>query len=205
MSLPMTLGLGMLLGARHAVDADHLIVVATMVERERGLSGALRTAALWSIGHACTFLGVGLAIVVLGLRVPASFEQAAELAVAFMLIGLGLWHWKSSPSSGDGANSQARMLVRPVAAGVVHGLAGSAGIALLALTTIQTALGAIFYLLAFGAGTVLGMLVSTALLSFPLRLSQRRFREQRCAITTWMSAASIGLGLALLWQALRGN
>ncbi len=205
MSLPMTLGLGILLGARHAVDADHLIVVATMIERERGLSGALRTAVLWSVGHSCTFLGVGLAIVALGLRVPRSFEQAAELAVAFMLIGLGLWHWKSSSTSGDAANSHSRMLVRPVAAGVVHGFAGSAGIAFLALTTIQTAVGAIFYLLAFGAGTVLGMLASTILLSFPLGLSRRRSREQRSAITTWMSAASIGLGLVLVWQALRTN
>jgi nickel/cobalt transporter (NicO) family protein len=202
----MTLGVGMLLGARHAVDADHLVVVATMLERERGLGGALRTAVLWSAGHSCTFLGVGLGIIALGLRVPDAFERAAELAIAFMLIALGFWHWKSArTTTEEKAQRPSRPLVRPIAAGIIHGLAGSAGIALLALTTIPTALGAILYLLAFGMGTVLGMVVSTALLSFPLGLSQRASLGKRRAMTALASAASIGLGLVLVWQSLQKN
>lgn len=199
----MTLGVGVLLGARHAVDADHLVVVATMIERERGLAGAVRTAVLWSAGHSCTFLGVGLCIVALGLRVPASFERAAELAVAFMLIAVGFWHWRSTPH--ENAEQVASPVVRPIAAGIIHGLAGSGGIALLALTTIPTALGAILYLLAFGAGTVLGMVASTALLSLPLGLSRRTTGRQRRIMTTLASAASIGLGLMLVWQSIRTN
>ena len=202
----MTLGVGMLLGARHAVDADHLVVVATMLERERGLAGALRTAVLWSVGHSFTFLGVGLGIVALGLRVPASFERAAELAVAIMLIALGVLHWKNSSGSGpEISDKPSRPFVRPIVAGIVHGLAGSAGIALLALTTIQTATGALLYLLAFGMGTVVGMVISTALLSWPLGLSQRATRKQKRTITTLASTASIGLGLIIATKSLLTN
>ncbi|MDC3958804.1 hypothetical protein [Polyangium jinanense] len=206
MSLPLTLGVGMLLGARHAVDADHLVVVAAMLERERGLGGALRTAALWGLGHSLTFLGLGLAIVALGLRVPASFERAAELSVAVMLIGLGLLHMTSRAPGVEGKpRMKHRSVFRPLAAGIVHGLAGSAGIALLALTTIPSVRGAILYLLAFCAGTVLGMGVSTALLSFPLGLSKRASPAVRRGITLAAGASSIGLGLILGSGALTGG
>lgn len=196
----MTLGVGVLLGARHAVDADHLVVVATMLERERGFVGALRTAALWSAGHSFTFLGVGLGIVALGLRVPPAFERIADFAVALMLIALGVFHWRRSSEPASPPT-----MVRPIFAGVVHGLAGSAAIALMALTTIQTVLGAILYLFAFGIGTVVGMVASTTLLSFPLGLSRKASPQQRRAITAFASAASIGLGLVLGWHACTTN
>ncbi len=206
MSLPLTLGVGMLLGARHAVDADHLVVVAAMLERERGLAGALRTAALWGAGHSLTFLGMGLAIVALGLRVPASFERAAEVTVAVMLVGLGLLHVASrGPVLEDEPKRERRSGIRPLAAGIVHGLAGSAGIALLALTTIPSVHGAIFYLLAFGVGTVLGMGVSTALLSYPLGLSRRASPAVRRGITLAAGLASIGVGLLLGGAAITGG
>jgi nickel/cobalt transporter (NicO) family protein len=202
----MTLGVGVLLGARHAVDADHLVVVATMIERERGLGGALRTAVLWSAGHSCTFFGLGLGIVALGLRIPDSFERATELAIAFMLIGLGLWHWRtSSIATDEKAKPPSQLTVRPIAAGILHGLAGSAGIALLALTTIPTAMGAVLYLVAFGVGTVLGMMASTALLSLPLRLSRRICHGKSRVLTALASGASIGLGLVLVWQSFQKN
>lgn len=197
MSLPVMLGVGLMLGARHAVDADHLVAVAGMLGREGGISSALRTAALWSIGHSFTFLGVGLGIVALELRVPASFERAAELAVAVMLVVLGVFNWKNAHEQ---PNEPSRPTVRPIAAGIIHGLAGSAGIALLALTTIQTAWGAILYLLAFGVGTVVGMVVSTALLSVPLGLSHRASREHQHTVTKLASVASVCLGVFLAWR-----
>jgi hypothetical protein len=194
----------MLLGARHALDADHLVVVTAMLERERGLAGALRTAALWGAGHSLTFLGVGFAIIALGLRVPASFELAGELLVAVMLVGLGLLH-VSSRASEDKAKREHHAGIRPLAAGIVHGLAGSAGVALLALTTIPAVHDAIFYLLAFGVGTVLGMGVTTVLVSFPLGLSRCASPAVRRGITLTAGFSSIGVGLLLGGAAITGG
>jgi ABC-type nickel/cobalt efflux system permease component RcnA len=53
-------------------------------------------------------------------------------------------------------------LVRPLAIGLVHGLAGSAAVALLVLSTIHDPIWATCYLLIFGAGTMLGMMAMTA-------------------------------------------
>jgi ABC-type nickel/cobalt efflux system permease component RcnA len=51
--------------------------------------------------------------------------------------------------------------VRPFIVGVVHGLAGSAAVALLVLTTIPNPRWAVVYLLVFGLGTVAGMMLIT--------------------------------------------
>ncbi len=58
-------------------------------------------------------------------------------------------------------------LVRPVAVGVVHGLAGSAAIALLVLTAIGNSAWSVFYLIVFGAGTIMGMMLITAGIALP--------------------------------------
>ena len=59
-------------------------------------------------------------------------------------------------------------LLRPFVVGVVHGLAGSAAVALLVLATIGSPSGAMLYLGLFGAGTIVGMMLITALLAVPL-------------------------------------
>jgi hypothetical protein len=82
--------------------------------------------------------------------------------------------------------------------GVVHGLAGSTGVALLALTTITSRAGALAYLALFGAGTVAGMTLLTVSVSVSLRWGMKRHG----GITTWLivsaALASIGLGLGMI-------
>ncbi len=67
-------------------------------------------------------------------------------------------------------------LVRPLVVGIVHGLAGSAAVALLVLAAIGNPKWAILYLLVFGVGTIVGMTVITAAIALPFALSQRQSR-----------------------------
>src|SRR5882672_5761362 len=67
----------------------------------------------------------------------------------------------------------ARLALRPFVVGCVHGLAGSAALALLVLASLPTVLGGCLYLLFFGAGTTVGMAVMSVLLGVPLVLAQR--------------------------------
>ena len=62
-------------------------------------------------------------------------------------------------------------VLRPLAVGIVHGLAGSAAVALLVLTTINRPSWAIGYLLIFGLGTVAGMMLITAAIALPFAYS----------------------------------
>ena len=58
-------------------------------------------------------------------------------------------------------------LVRPLVVGVVHGLAGSATVALLVLTTIREPSWSLLYLFLFGIGTIVGMMIITVAISWP--------------------------------------
>ena len=81
--------LGFLLGLKHALDADHLIAISTIVSERRGWLSSGITGALWGIGHTAALLAVGVVVTLLGLHIPDKLAIAMELAVALMLIILG--------------------------------------------------------------------------------------------------------------------
>jgi cadmium resistance protein CadD (predicted permease) len=197
----LLLGIG--LGLRHATDADHVVVVSALVQREPGVWRAARIAVLWGAGHTVAFLALGLLIVLAEVRIPEAFEHGAELLVALMLIGFGLWHLVRSRGA-DGSESVpsvAGASARPLVIGLVHGLAGSAGIALLAATTIGSRPLAVAYLGLVALGTVIGMVALTVVMSRPISWTMRREGRLRSAITVIAAMLSIGLGLTVLVRA----
>jgi high-affinity nickel-transport protein len=91
-------------------------------------------------------------------------------------------------------------LVRPLLVGVVHGLAGSAAITLLVLTTIRSPAWAVLYLLIFGLGTTLGMMLMTVLITLPFARADRRFARFNSALRVSSGLISLGFGLFLAYQ-----
>ena len=75
---------------RHATDADHVIAVTTILSRTRRFAHSTLIGALWGLGHSITVLVVGMAIIVFGIVIPPALGLAMELAVAVMLIVLGV-------------------------------------------------------------------------------------------------------------------
>jgi nickel/cobalt exporter len=199
MSTLSALLIGLLLGMRHATDADHVVTIATIVRLQDGIKDALRVAIVWGLGHTATFFCVGLAIVAFGWEVPAFFERATELAVAALLVGLGASHFlrrRPDPASLVSPATEVA-LARPFLAGIIHGLAGSAAVALLALTTIHSVEGRVGYLALFGAGTVIGMCGLTLSMMMPLHVLARRGGVWIDGLRTASCAVSIVLGLFL--------
>ncbi len=94
----------------------------------------------------------------------------------------------------------AYQLVRPLVVGVVHGLAGSAAVALLVLATIPSPGWAIAYLLVFGAGTVAGMMLITAAIALPAAYAERRRAAWQRGLRLATGLASLGFGLFLAYQ-----
>jgi len=91
-------------------------------------------------------------------------------------------------------------LLRPLAVGVVHGLAGSAAIALLVLTTIRVPVWAMIYLLVFGLGTVAGMMLITAAIAVPFTLSETRFARMNRVLATASGIISLVFGLLIVYE-----
>ena len=90
--------------------------------------------------------------------------------------------------------------LRPLVVGVVHGLAGSAAVALLVLTTIRNPRWAIAYLLVFGVGTIVGMMLITIALALPFALSGNRFQWFSRHLAWASGLLSLGFGLVLAYR-----
>lgn len=192
MTLLPALAFGFALGVRHATDADHIAAIGTIVADGRSARRAALVGAAWGVGHSASVLLVGGALVLLRLPMPARAALALEFLAAVMLITLGARsllarrHERATVSN-----------VRPLLVGVVHGLAGSAVLALLVLGTTTTALAAAVYLVCFCVGTIAGMALITALLTVPARFSGVGALSVERGVRLAAGIASVAIGLAM--------
>jgi hypothetical protein len=93
----------------------------------------------------------------------------------------------------------AYQILRPLFIGLVHGLAGSAAVALLVLALIKNPWWAIVYLVLFGIGTIAGMMLITAAIGGLLvYASSRSYRVERLRVVAGL--VSVGFGLFLAYQ-----
>jgi hypothetical protein len=211
------IALGFVFGLQHATDADHVVAVASIVSRTgRFTSGAL-VGAFWGLGHTVTIAAAGTAIVLFNVTVTPRAGLSMELAVALMLMALGVARIVrlmrdreerlGQPADGHGHGAAGFWLVlrtlgpaqaaRSVLTGLVHGLAGSAAVALLVLSTVRSPYAAVVYLLVFGLGTIGGMTVITALLSVPFTAPLPILFRFRRALALGTGLLSLGFGLYL--------
>ncbi|MCW5890737.1 MAG: urease accessory protein [bacterium] len=212
------LGLGFLLGLRHALDVDHLAAVSTIVSQGRGLWRSSLVGAIWGLGHTAALLVVAIAVVGLHAEMPAALGHALELGVAVMLVVLGsrlLWSLARGarlhvhPHEHDGvrhvhphlhADAEHHDHVphrRPFLIGCVHGMAGSAGLMLAVAATISDPALALLYVAAFGLGSVGGMMAMSTLLGVPLALAGARFARAETGLRVLAGLASVGVGVQL--------
>ena len=196
MSPLAVLGLGFVLGMRHATDPDHVVAVTTIVSQQRSLLRAARTGMLWGVGHTATILLAGGAIVLLKLQleqIPPRVGLSLEMAVAVMLIVLGLL-----TLAGDDRRVS-ESTARPMTIGFVHGLAGSAAVATLPqVALIPDPWWAVGYLGVFGIGTIAGMMLVTASIAAPSLFAVNRFAGMNRTLRIASGMASIGFGLLLV-------
>jgi len=215
-TLLAVLALGFMLGLRHATDADHVMAMSALVSRERSSRAAIALGAFWGLGHTLTLVLVGGAIAVFGLAVSPWLGLSMEMSVAVMLILLGALNLTSGASahhqsahahviddSGSGSRTLAATLRRggrSLVVGGVHGLAGSAAVALLVLTSIGEARWAPLYLGVFGCGTVLGMMLITATMAVPLKRATLRFESAERFMARMTGALNLAFGLFLAYR-----
>jgi cytochrome c biogenesis protein CcdA len=240
------IGLGFLLGMRHATDPDHVVAVTTIVSRQQSIRHAGLIGAFWGLGHTVTIFFVGAGIILFDLVIPVKIGLAMELAVGLMLILLGVlnlagvtrWitdrftpgHSRAEvihshphqhgtqrhehvhghapeihmhleePARGALQRIGLYQMVRPLAVGIVHGLAGSAAVALLVLTTIRDPRWAVTYLLVFGAGTIAGMMVITMAIGAPFAYTGKKFTSFNRGLAVASGIVSVAFGLFISFQ-----
>jgi ABC-type nickel/cobalt efflux system permease component RcnA len=227
-SVIAALSLGFWLGIRHALDADHLVAVSTIVSEHKSLLRSSIIGTFWGLGHTASLLGVSLFVVLLRITVSQSVAPYMEIPVAVMLIALGtnsIWQaWRERGISihahahaHEGADEHKHLHLhthkehdhkhlsfrvgrKPFLVGMVHGFAGSAVLMIAVLTTMPTVALGLIYIAVFGLGSVGGMLLMSALISLPFVATAQKFSSINKGIRLVAGLFSVAFGLMLGWE-----
>src|SRR5881628_829224 len=84
------LGLGFVLGLKHALDPDHIAAVSTIVSESRSVRRSSLIGTFWGVGHTMSLLIAGILVIALKVQISDRAALWMEFAVALMLILLGL-------------------------------------------------------------------------------------------------------------------
>jgi MFS family permease len=226
-STASALAFGFVLGLKHAVEVDHLAAVSTIVSERKSLLSSLLVGGLWGVGHTISLLIAGIFVILLHVEISARMALALEFLVGLMLVALGanalrkLWRGghlhlhvhqhggrahihphihDGKPETDTHTHHGLRPGMRPLFVGMVHGLAGSAALMLLVLSTIQTPLIGLVYIVVFGLGSIGGMMLMSALVSLPLYLTATRFTRANVAMRGLAGLFSLSFGLFVIYQ-----
>jgi ABC-type nickel/cobalt efflux system permease component RcnA len=212
--------LGVALGARHALEPDHLAAVSVLSAESPNVGRGALLGACWGIGHTLSLLIVALVLALLSASMPAALTDVFELGVAAMLVILGVRSVQRAVRDGRAGPSQLHhhghaphvhagpaahlhlgrwtLAARPLLVGLVHGLAGSGALTALAVAEIPSPSARIAFIVFFGVGSVIGMTALSGLAGWPLARLGRTPRAARTlgAITGVLSTC---FGVAWGW------
>lgn len=216
------LSLGFVLGLRHALDADHLAALSTVLAERPTVQASTAIGFFWGLGHTLMLLCVGTLLLALNLTIPESMANMFEFAVGVMLVALGLslarriykeqWHLHTHEHEGrphvhlhshhvqrDHAHGHwYQGSLRPLLIGMAHGLAGSAALMLVVLSTVTGIGQGIGYIVVFGVGSILGMVGVGAILSLPVVYSVTMGPRAYWMMQGLACLASISLGVLMM-------
>jgi len=205
------LWLGFLLGMQHALEPDHVAAVSSIAARRTDVRDIVKHGLTWGLGHTITLFFFAGAAILIGHAISEQFARPLETAVGIMLVGLGthvLWRlWRDRVHfhlhrHDDGrrhihAHSHLDEAIphrqsthahphgfrwRSLLVGLMHGMAGSAALLVLAVSQVANTVYGIFYVLLFGVGSMLGMGALSVIIAVPLAVSAR-----------WLTWANRGL------------
>ncbi|MEE8401722.1 MAG: sulfite exporter TauE/SafE family protein [Candidatus Hydrothermarchaeaceae archaeon] len=202
--------LGFMLGLKHALDADHVVAVSAIVSENRDFSKSSLLGVFWGLGHAITLLFVGLLLLIFKISIPKKIVLSMELFIGVVLVLLGFSvlskiHMHRHTHSGakhrhlhshNPQNSHGHVH-KSFVVGMIHGLAGSGALLLIVLSTMDTVTQGIFYILIFGLGSLLGMLLISTAIGLPLAATEN-FENLNMKIRTLAGIFGILLGVAII-------
>ena len=218
------LGLGFLLGMQHALEADHIAAVSSIATRRSHVTDIVKHGLTWGLGHTLTLFAFAGAAILLGRAIPETIARPMETAVGAMLIGLGahvLWRlWRNrvhfhKHDHGDGtvhfhAHSHAGETAphvrtahahehgfrwRTLLDGLMHGMAGSAALLVLAVSQASSPAVGLGYVALFGIGSMIGMGALSTVIAVPLAISARWLTWANRGLQGAVGLATIAIGI----------
>ncbi|KAA9038585.1 urease accessory protein [Ginsengibacter hankyongi] len=177
-------------GFIHAFEADHLLAVSNIVSQRDNIRLSLKDGIFWGLGHTSTIFLIGVLMIVFKAGISDQYFRYFELLVGAMLIALAIYrmfiffktkkvvihahphhhageqHNHLHVHVGDKAVHQHKHSLA-YGVGLMHGLAGSGALILIAMSQMKSPIDGLIYLVVFGVGCIVGMLVAAGLFSIP--------------------------------------
>jgi sulfite exporter TauE/SafE len=215
-SLLSVLLLGFLLGIKHAIEPDHVIAVSTIASESKNLKRSIFAGVYWGIGHTATLFLVGMILIIAKNTITETIALSLEFIVGIMLVSLGLnsilrfmRHRHPQSQNTLDHRKKTRTHFKSFFIGLIHGLAGSAAMVLLTMSTVSTAWQGALYILIFGCGTIVGMLSFSTVIGIPFVLTSgkqmNRYLNNLAGIISilfgiyYMYKLGVNEGLFSLW------
>lgn len=201
---------GIIQGARHALEPDHVTAVATVMVEAPSPRRGIFYAGCWGLGHASMLLFVAGPLVLWRIQLPNLLAMLLEVAVGLMLVYLGVRTLRDAGNpEGHGHRhatdaSVVRRGRRPFAIGVMHGLAGSGALAALIALGSPTIATGLACLALYAFGTVIGM-VALATVCGPVLARVGRAPKLTTHLMNVAGVASILVGIIWTARTLAGE
>lgn len=218
MSSLLLLVTGFIFGLKHALEADHLLAVTTLISKTRFFRVASGLAALWGLGHTLILLLVGALVLAFKLTIPDTAAVIFELIAGIVLAILGLQvlfklvknkaHLRAHEHQGivhthfhsHGDSDEHIHKHKPLLLGMLHGLAGSAGLTILVLASVKSFSLGMLYILVFGTGSIIGMIVVSSLVSLPFLFLKKESNFGKI-LNGAVGISGLSLGLFITYKA----
>ena len=187
--------LGIVLGMRHALEADHLSAVSTLIAEHRSVRKGALLGVFWGVGHSLAIFAVGVIVIVAQRKISPQLADGFELAVGVMLILLGARALLRARQ--EHVHPTAPAASRPLGIGIVHGLAGSGALTALVVAKLPGTSAQLLYLILFGLGSIVGMAALSGLVGWPLaRLGRSESSARLLSAGSGLLAATVGVAWA---------
>lgn len=166
-----------LLGLKHAIEPDHIISVSNIVGTTKNIRKAAMVGVTWGMGHTATLLIIGMIAIMLKQEIPSGLADLLEIGVGVMIIFLGIktiLNYKKnlhSHSHDDIHGSGVIDYIKSLSIGFIQGLAGSAAMVLLTVSTANGYLEGGLFIAVFGLGTIVSMLLCTLIMGIPFAVN----------------------------------
>ncbi|MGI0063722.1 MAG: high frequency lysogenization protein HflD [Nitrosopumilaceae archaeon] len=220
---------GFLIGLLHAFEPDHVVTVATQNSKSlqknslslfrQISSGAIKSSilgALWGAGHTSSLVLVSLLIFVFSMNIPIEMLDNFEFGVGLMLVALGFFTYlnrklvgekhihnhthdgvtHTHPHAHDKAHRHGH---KSYIIGCIHGLAGSGSLVVLALSTLHDLQTILSFVLVFGIGSIVGMMLISSVIGLPFSLTLYSERINKI-LRYLVGSISIIIGVDILYN-----
>ena len=211
---------GLLLGIKHALEADHVAAVASLATRAgSSVDQTIRLGAAWGLGHASTLFLFGGAVLFFNTLVPEEVAQSLEFVVGAMLLLLGAdalrrslgQRWRPTradrlvrerahhPRAKTGEDGVPPPLMAFMV-GMVHGLAGTAALVMLSLGAAGSTFLGLLYILVFGIGSTASMAALSFAIALPMQRSMPALKSIQATLQPLVGMVTAALGIAVMIQ-----